>query len=146
MKAFKILSTILLLSLFGSATAFAASDSWEEERPRYTIYFDGGYSETLFSNLQTPRTGAQITNVEWDWVGYSNGYDNQIVEMCYRAPYSYTSTNCLNISDSSTGATSAYNGFNPRGTIVLRFILSGGTYYAYGTSGADDKIKVTYSY
>ncbi|WP_438864407.1 hypothetical protein [Neptunicella sp.] len=136
---------MVLFSLLGATSAYAQTGSWEEERPRYTIYGSGGYAETLFYNLQTPRTGIHITNVEWNWVGYSNGFDSQTVEICYRTPSGYNDVLCFDISDLQTGQLSGFNGYDPRGTIVLRYTLVGGTYYAYGTSGADDIITVTYS-
>ena len=141
----KLLSTFLL-SICVTTAASATVDFWEEENTNYTIYFDGGWTESYYYNLQTPRNGAEIINVEWEYFDFDNGFTTQTVYLCYRQPYSNSDFTCLDISSSPIGAINHFDGFDARGTMVLRYTLIGGTYYAYWNNSVKNKIKVTYDY
>lgn len=148
MRFINKLLSIVLLSFSLTAAALATVGSWEEERANYTIYFDGGFTDSLYYNLQTPRRGAEIINVEWEYFDFDNGFANQKVDLCYRKPHSgsFSDFTCTDISGNSTGATNHFDGLDARGTMVLRYTLEGGMYYAYWDNSVKNKIKVTYDY
>ena len=131
----KLLS-IVLLSICLTTTASATVDFWEEEHTNYTIYFDGGFTESSYYNLQTPRNGAEIINVEWEYLDFDNGFTTQIFDFCYRRPCTIGDFICLDVSSSSSGATSNFYGFDARGAMILRYTLNGGTYYATSTKAS----------
>lgn len=141
----KLLSTAVVLFCFTTA-ASAATAFWEKQEPNYTIYFDGSFTQSLFYDLQTPRLGTQITNVEWEWFDFENNFDVQTVDLCYRRPNTSSDFACIDISNSPVGSTNHFNGYDARGIMVLRYTLTGGTYFAHWDNNVVNTIKVTYDY
>ena len=131
---------------FFTTAATAATGFWEKKETNYTIYFDGSFTQSLFYDLQTPRLGTQITNVEWEWFDFENNFDTQTVDLCYRKPNTSSDFTCLDISSNPVGSTGHFNGFDARGTTVLRYTLTGSTYFAHWDNNVLNTIKVTYDY
>ena len=117
-KALLMRAGFSALFSFGFAgPASAATGAFTVTKDHYPIYFDGSHSDT-HHGYGTPAilpSAAIIANVGITVQSYANGFDAE------------------------------YNGLSPRGNVVNRHTLHGGTYFATA-AGRQDTVSVSYSY
>lgn len=142
------LSALMLAAAIGlPVLAHAATDSYSASRIHYTIYTSGGsgFATMPFASPQSvPRNGATVTSVNYTWSRYNNGNTSEFVQLCYSPQFSSVIGNCVDISASQTGTSTAHAGLNARGQFWIRHTLTGGTSPAFST--ASDHVTVNYSY
>lgn len=137
-----------LLAASVSAPAQAATGSWSDSRLHYTIYSDGGYSETYLSRPSSTPFGGSISEVTFTARPYSNGNYLDEAKICYQQPYSTSPFKCRDFNITGTAVsetTDFFNGLDPRGNFFISHKLHGGTYPTYGETN-HDSITVKYAY
>lgn len=144
----KLFATTVLFALF-LQPALAENGYWEQSLSAYNIYSSGGTSTRFYTPTNdVPRNGTYITAVVWSWESFDNNFDNQLVELCYRQQYHNSDTLCLDVSDSPSYFTNAFDGYDARGSFLIRFTLEGGDYPAIGALKGDgpDIVGVYYNH
>ncbi|TMP31034.1 flagellar protein FlhE [Pseudoalteromonas rubra] len=142
----KAILPLCLAAAAVSGSTFAATGQSVIERGGYTIYFSTGYASMGYRDLKIPRSGTKITKVSWNYHDYTNGYDNQKVELCYRRQYSNYDFKCMDISSSNSGSVDYFDGLEARGELVLTYTLEGGSYHAYWDYDVKNTITIDYTY
>lgn len=134
--------------LFAAPASAVTAASWTVSLTPATIYADGNYARSLFNKPPTsiPSTGV-ITKTSFSVASYTNGYTTDTVTLCYQQVYTDTDYRCIDIATTggATVTTPVFNGLSPRGTIVIKHVLTGGNYPTTGTTG-QDTVKTDYQY
>lgn len=143
MKKYLVSLAVLLCVSF---SAYATDGTWSKTTLHYNIYSSGGFATMPFSPPPSvPISGTTITLVTYNWSHYQNGNTNELVELCYSAPYSSIIGRCTPITASQTGTSPNFNGLSARGSFWVRHTITGGTYTAV-PANMSDIVTVNYTY